>query len=258
MFLLKSGFPEEEELVLCTVTAIHFHSVFVKLDEYNRQGMIHISEISPGRIRNIRDFVVEGKKVVCKVLRVDQQKGHIDLSLRRVNEAQKRAKNNEIKQEQLAENIIKFSAQKLEQKPELFFQKLAVQLIPQKYPNLYLAFEDVVAGKLNLDSVVDDKTAKELTAIILQRIKSPEVTIKGMLSLTSYAPNGVNIIKELFKKCGSVKGNFSIAYTGGGNYRLIVTAADYKEAESVMDNLLKVVNATAEKNAVTSLFTRLE
>lgn len=258
MFLLKSGFPEEEELALCTVTAIHFHSVFVKLDEYNRQGMIHISEISPGRIRNIRDFVVEGKKVICKVLRVDQQKGHIDLSLRRVNEAQKRAKNNEIKQEQLAENIIKFSAQKLGQKPELFFQKLAAQLIPQKYSNLYLAFEDVVAGKLNLDSIVDEKTAKELTAIILQRIKAPEVSIKAAISLTSYAPDGVNIIKDLFKKCSSVKGNFSMVYTGGGNYRLVITAADYKEAESVLDNILNVINTTAEKNAVSSTFTRLE
>lgn len=258
MFLLKGGFPEEEELVLCTVTAIHFHSVFVKLDEYNRQGMIHISEISPGRIRNIRDFVVEGKKVICKVLRIDQQKGHIDLSLRRVNEAQKRAKNNEIKQEQLAENIIKFSAQKLGQKPELLFQKLAAQLIPQKYSNLYLAFEDIVAGKLNLDSVIEEKTAKELTAIVLQRIKSPEVSIKATLSLTSYAPNGISIIKDLFKKCGSVKGNFSIAYTGGGNYRLVITATDYKEAESVLDGLLGVINTTAEKNGMLSSFTRLE
>ena len=92
MLLKKEGFPEEDELVICTVTSVHHSSVFTNLDEYGRTGLIHISEISPGRIRNIRDYVVEGKKVVCKVLRVDKEKGHIDLSLRRVKEMQKKNK----------------------------------------------------------------------------------------------------------------------------------------------------------------------
>src|SRR3990167_8225509 len=113
MLLKKEGFPEEDELVLCTVTKIFHNGVFVDLDEYAKGGMIHISEVSPGRIRNIRDFVVEGKKVVCKVLRVDGEKGHIDLSLRRVNEGQKKIKINEIKMEQRAEKIIEFAAKKL-------------------------------------------------------------------------------------------------------------------------------------------------
>ena len=42
----KKGFPEEGELLLCTVTKIFGHSVFVNIDECNRSGMIHISEIS--------------------------------------------------------------------------------------------------------------------------------------------------------------------------------------------------------------------
>ena len=62
MLLKKQGFPEESELVLCTVTSVQYHSVFVDIDEYGKSGLIHISEVSPGRIRNIRDFVKEGKK----------------------------------------------------------------------------------------------------------------------------------------------------------------------------------------------------
>ncbi len=34
MLLHKEDFPEEDELVLCTVNNIQYHSVFVKLDEY--------------------------------------------------------------------------------------------------------------------------------------------------------------------------------------------------------------------------------
>jgi translation initiation factor 2 subunit 1 len=45
-----------------------------KIEEYGKQGLIHISEVSPGRIRNIRDFVKEGKMVVCKVIKIDEGK----------------------------------------------------------------------------------------------------------------------------------------------------------------------------------------
>ena len=116
----KEGFPEEGELLLCTVTKIFGHSVFVNVEDYNRSGMIHISEISPGRIRNLRDYVVEGKKVVCVVLRVNKEKGHIDLSLRRVNESQKRKKLEDIKQEQKSEKIIETVAQELHKDPKQF------------------------------------------------------------------------------------------------------------------------------------------
>jgi len=107
MLLKRTNFPEENELVLCTITSVQYHSVFAKLDEFeHRSGMIHISEVAPGRIRNMREFVQEGKKVICKILKVDIERNRIDLSLRRVNDSQKRQKNAQIKREQQAEKIL--------------------------------------------------------------------------------------------------------------------------------------------------------
>ena len=110
MLFKKQGFPEEGELVLCTVTSVQFHSVFVDIDEYGKSGLIHISEVSPGRIRNIRDFVKECKKIVCKVLRINEEKGYIDLSLRRDNESEKIRKIDYNKKEQNSEKILKISS----------------------------------------------------------------------------------------------------------------------------------------------------
>src|SRR3989338_6765190 len=111
MLLSKQGLPEEGDLLLCTVSNIQFHSVFVRLDEFGgKTAMIHISEIAPGRIRNIRDHVRENKKIVCKVLRIHPDRGHVDLSLRRVTENQRRLKINQIKQEQKAERIVEIVA----------------------------------------------------------------------------------------------------------------------------------------------------
>src|SRR3989338_6089382 len=72
---------KEDDILLCTVRRIEGTTVFVDI-EGNGQGNIVFSEVAPGRIRNIREFVTEGKKIVCKVLRV--QGKHLELTLRRV------------------------------------------------------------------------------------------------------------------------------------------------------------------------------
>ncbi|MEK6932440.1 MAG: S1 RNA-binding domain-containing protein, partial [Nanoarchaeota archaeon] len=72
MFYKKKGLPEIGEIVICTVRRVLPDSIFVDLDEYGKEAMIHISEVAPGRIRNIRDFVKEDKKVVCKVLNINK------------------------------------------------------------------------------------------------------------------------------------------------------------------------------------------
>ncbi len=139
MLYRRTGMPQEDEIVLCTITNVQHHSVFAKLDEYDKSGMIHISEVSPGRIRNIRDYVQEGKKVVCKVLRIDEQKGHIDLSLRRVNEGQKRKKQEEIKHEQKAEKIIELLAKKTTKNFKKLYDEISEKVFA-KYDYIYESF----------------------------------------------------------------------------------------------------------------------
>ena len=95
--------PEEGDLVVCTVQHVKDFVAFVSLDEYNgREGLIPISEIATGWIKYIRDHIREGQKVVCKVLNVDTSRGHIDLSLKDVNEHQRRETIREWKNESKA------------------------------------------------------------------------------------------------------------------------------------------------------------
>ncbi len=237
MLFKKQGFPEESDLVLCTVTSVQFHSVFVDIDEYGKGGMIHISEISPGRIRNIRDFVKEGKKIVCKVLRINIEKGYIDLSLRRVNESEKRRKIDEIKKEQNAEKIIEISAGKIGLKTEELYKEISDK-IALNYASLHEFFEDASKDEKVLESLgIDKKHLKIIDETIRQRIKPTEVEIKGKLKITTFAPNGIEIIKESLKKAEEAgKGKISINYLGSGLYRFMIKASDYKEAEKLMKN----------------------
>src|SRR3970282_3049374 len=106
--------PDEGELVVCSVANVKNFGAFVTLDEYeSKEGFIHIAEVSSGWIKYIRDYVREGQRVVCKVLRVDTSKGQVDLSLKAVNEHQRREKIQEGKNEQRADTLLAIVATRL-------------------------------------------------------------------------------------------------------------------------------------------------
>jgi translation initiation factor 2 subunit 1 len=232
MFHKKIGFPQEDEIVLCTVTNVQYNSVFCSLDEYdNKSGMIHISEVSAGRIRNIREFVSEGKKVMCKVLGVDTERGHIDLSLRRVGEGQRREKNMILKQEQKAENILEHLAKEHKKDVAEFYAQVALPIL-EHYEYVYLAFEDIVEGTFTLTkTTIDPKLAKMIEEAVKERIKPKQVQIEGVFSITTYAENGVAKVSDALTKASQAAGNAAIRYLGAGKYKITVIAEEFKDAE---------------------------
>lgn len=246
MLLQKKGFPHESELVLCTVTKIYHTSIFVHLDEYNNSvGMINISEIAPGRIRNLRDYVQEGKKVVCKVLKVNERRGHIDLSYRRVNDNQRRKKIEEIKQEQKAEKLIEDVAKTLKTNVKVIFNEIYSKL-EKDYDNVYNFFMDVRLNEIKVeDYIKKPKLAQELKNLISKRIKPPVVEIKGEITLYSKASDGLNIIKEILKDI--IDEHFNLVYEAGGKYKIKVKSQTYKDAELILKNKLDIIKKKHKK-----------
>lgn len=231
----KEGWPEEGELVIATVTKIQYHSVFCNLDEYDKSGMIHISEIAPGRIKSIQEYVREGKTLVLKVLRLDKAKGHIDLSLRRVTEAQRRQKATQLKQQQLVERIVKQYAEQTKGDAGKIHDTLLTNL-EKHYSNPFDAFQQIVDGEFSLtEAGFDKKTAEGLEALIKDRIKPKEVSIRGEFEITSYAPDGVDQIGAAFKELNE---DVTVSYAGGGRYTTIITGPSYKHAEDLLKQLI--------------------
>ena len=68
------------------VTGIQPYGAFVALDE-ETQGLVHISEITYGFVRDINDYLAVGDEVKVKVLEVDHEAGKISLSIRALLDA---------------------------------------------------------------------------------------------------------------------------------------------------------------------------
>jgi translation initiation factor 2 subunit 1 len=242
MLYRKEGWPENDDLVFCTISKILPNGVFANLDAYpGKSGLIHISEISPGRIRNIRDYVSEGRKVVCKVLAVRVEKNQIDLSLRRVNEMQKKQKLNHIKMEQKAEKLIENLGKELKKDTKKLYEEITKNLF-EKYEYVHQCFDDIVAENFDIKELkLEKKTESALLKTVKEKIKLPVVKIQGVLKIQTFSPDGVEVIKKTLKAIESKE--VAVNYLGSGKFKIVVTAPDYDTAEELIE---KKINKTIE------------
>jgi len=236
--MLKKDYPEEGDLVVGTVIKVQGFGAFVSLDEYPyREGFIHISEIATGWVKRIRNYVREKQKVVCKVMRVDAAKNHIDLSLKRVNDHQRREKIQEWKNNQKSEKLFEMFAESIEKSVEQCYKEFGNNLI-KKYGSLYGAFEECAydCNTLKNDGF-DGGWLKEFEVISKDNISIPFVEIKGLIMITSWDPEGIKHIRDaltLAEQSEYEDVEIQIKYIGAPRYLITVKAPDYKVAEGQM------------------------
>lgn len=262
MALKTKEFPEEGDLIIATVTKVMPYGAFVKLDEYaDREGLIHVSEVASTWVRNIRDHVREGQKAVARVLRVDPTKGHIDLSLKRITDQQKRDKIQEWKRAQKAEKLLGLAAKKMRKRLKKAYEEIGSKL-EEKYGELYAAFED--AAKKGKDALVaigiQEKWADTLTKIAQENVEFPSVEIVGYVDLKCPGPTGIETIKDALLKTKEISEDdvkLEVTYVGAPRYRIHVTAPDYKLAEKVLEKAVEATTSTVEKAGGSAEFHRL-
>ncbi|HDN82924.1 MAG TPA: translation initiation factor IF-2 subunit alpha [Candidatus Altiarchaeales archaeon] len=236
----KDEYPEVGELVIGTVESVFKQGAFISLDEYGgKRGLLHISEISLRWVRNIRDYVKEGQKVVLMVLNVNPERGHIDLSLRRVTEAQRREKLKEVKRRQRAEKLLELFAKNMKINKRKVMKVLGEKLI-DRFGSLYDGLESILIDDKALEQLDIPQEWKEpLFKLVKENIKSPYVTISGYIKLRTLKPNGVEHIKEALEEIEKfrekdVNADVMVFYESPPLYRLRVKAQDYKVAEKFL------------------------
>ncbi len=258
LIIKRDGYPSKGEIVIGTVTRVLDFGAFVSLDEYeNKEGLVHISEVAPGWIKDIRDYVKKGQKVVCKVLDVNPKRGHIDLSIKDVNERQRKEKVLQWKNEMKAFKWLEIAGEKAGvNRDELI--KVGKKLI-RKFDTVYGAFEEVAfEGYEVISKLVGESLAKAMAEIAQENIKPPKVKVRGYFELRSNAPDGVERIKkalmEAYKHAKDVE--MKLEYVGAPRYRIIVEAEDYKIAEKALKKITNAVLKTIKKLGGTGNFVR--
>jgi len=224
---------EVGDVVLCTVERIERTSVFVKIDG-DGEGSIITSEIAPGRIRNLRDYVIPKKKIVCKVLR--KEGNRIDLSLRRVTLKEKKEV---MEQNSIERSYISIFKTILGEKSEKIIKDI------QDTEKL---FDFVLESKENperLEKAVGKEDAKKIMDIIKTQ-KKKKAVIKKEFILKSTKPNGIKLTKEIL---GDIK-EAEIKYISAGRFSIESESEEIKKADQKVREILAIIEEKSKKQAM--------
>jgi len=221
---------EQGDVVLCTVEKISGTTVFVKIEDFDKQGTIILPEIAPGRIRNLRDYVVPKKTICCKVLRILND--HIELSLRRVNQKEQKEVLGQYKIERSYKSVLKTI---LKEKTQQTIEKIKIN------ESLYIFLERAKENSKELEKLVGKENAQKIIDI-LKLQKNKKITIKKEIKLTTKEPNGLKLIKEILEKIKGVE----IKYLAAGKYSLKKQGDNIKDVDTELKQIILEIETEAK------------
>lgn len=198
----ENEFPELESLVMVNVRNIADMGVYVSLLEYkNIEGMILLSELSRRRIRSIHKLIRVGRNEVVMVLRVDQEKGYIDLSKRRVSPEDVAACEDKFKKANAVHGVLRHLADRKGLYLEELYQKVGWPLY-RKYGHAHDAFKLALTdGETGVkdpfeELEIPEEIKTELKMYILRRLAPKPVKIRADIEVSCFTYEGIDAIRE--------------------------------------------------------------
>jgi len=178
---------------------------YVKLLEYdNIDGMILLSELSRRRIRSIQKLIRVGRDEVVVVLRVDQEKGYIDLSKRRVSPEDIVRCEERYNKSKMVHSIMRHVAEKTETPLETLYTTIGWPL-NRKFGHAIDAFKLSITNQdVWADLEFPSQAVKaELQSYIGKRLTPAPTKVRADVEVTCFGYDGIDAIKEALAKAES-------------------------------------------------------
>ena len=197
----ENQFPEIESVVMVNVRSIADMGAYVSLLEYNNiEGMILLSELSRRRIRSIHRLIRVNRNEVVMVLRVDKDKGYIDLSKRRVSPEDVAECEDRFNKAKAVHGVFRHVAERRKYHLEDLYEKIGWPLY-RKYGHAYDAFrlaisDDKNAGDPFADIDVPQDLKDEIKTYILRRLAPQPIKIRSDIEVSCFTYEGIDAIRD--------------------------------------------------------------
>lgn len=193
---------------MVNVRSIAEMGAYVHLLEYNDiEGMILLSELSRRRIRSINKLIRVGKTEPVVVIRVDKEKGYVDLSKRRVSTEDVEKCTERFAKAKAVNSILRYVAELLkyesdEQLEDLY--KRTAWYFEEKYKKnnatAYDLFKQAVIDPTILaECGLDEETKTVLLDQVKRKLTSQAVKIRADIECACYGYEGIDAVKTALK-----------------------------------------------------------
>jgi translation initiation factor 2 subunit 1 len=187
--------------VLVQVKNVAEMGAYVSLLEYQGiEGMILLSELSRRRIRSINKLISVGRKEVVVVLRVDKDKGYIDLSKRRVSSEDIAKLDEKYHKSKTVHSIVRHVSETCHVKMIDLYEGFVWDLY-KKYGHAFEAFKLAVAEPERVfeSYTIDEKVKSALLKNISRRLTPQTVRMRADIEVTCFAEAGIEAIKKALR-----------------------------------------------------------
>lgn len=184
---------------MVNVTEIGEMGAYVTLLEYDDvEGMIQTTELSRRRIRSINKLVRVNKTEVVMVLRVDKEKGYIDLSKRRVDPEDVGRCEDRYNKAKQVHSVLRHIASSYNKTLEEIYQLIGWPLY-KKYGHAYDALKAAISENEEpiFDGMgIDPEMQSSVLTYVRRRLATQPVKIRADLEVICYNYEGIDAIKE--------------------------------------------------------------
>jgi len=213
----EQKYPEIDDVVMVNVRSIADMGAYVHLLEYNNiEGMILLSELSRRRIRSINKLIRVGRTEPVVVIRVDKDKGYIDLSKRRVSKEDIERCTEKYSKAKAVNSIVRHVAEilgfKSNEELEDLYKKTAwyFETKSKKQGTAYDYFKQSVADPSLLNDLGLDENMKEVLVENIQRkLTQQAVKIRADFECSCFTYEGIDAVKDALR-AGIAVGNVEI------------------------------------------------
>lgn len=238
--MYESGFPVVEDLVIVQVKNVAEMGAYVSLLEYNNiEGMILFSELSRRRIRSINKLIRVGRTEVVVVLRVDTEKGYIDLSKRRVSAEDIQKCEEKYNKSKAVHSIMRNVSETCHFKLEDLYVQFGWDLY-KRFGHAYDAFKLIVAEpeKVLDQYQLDEKVKSALLKNIARRLTPQPIKIRADVEVTCFGYEGIDAIKAALlagQACSTEDVQIKIKLVAPPLYVIMTTALDKAEGIALLE-----------------------
>lgn len=196
----EAKYPAVEDVVMVNVRRIAEMGAYVTLLEYDGvEGMILLSELSRRRIRSINKLIRVNRNEVVMVLRVDEEKGYIDLSKRRVSEEDIAKCDERYNKAKAVHGVLRMVAEKRGMFLEDVYKQVGWPLY-RKYGHAYDAFKLALTDQedpfASLEEAIPEDMKQEILSIIRRRLAPQPIKVRSDIEMTCFTELGVEVIRD--------------------------------------------------------------
>ena len=210
--------------------------VRLNLIEYgDAYGLILLGELSKKRVKNVNQITKVGNLEVCIVLRVDKEKGYIDLSLAKVNEQEKTECRKIYLKNKLAYQIMMKAAKRLNTNVKTLYEDFGYEK-GEQYGSLYHFFALV---KENNTILEDSEVGLIIKKLIKDEFQASSYKVRADIEVTCSVKNGICVIKDAFKQLSDNYPNLSIQLLKTPTYTITSISSDKDQAYNTVQQACK-------------------